>query len=329
MSVLQGGQLRRGAGRHRAPARRPRRHLLLHVPLMLVLVLVVLLVLMAGRASGPSLPAARHVLVARPTVPARSPYGIAPATHQVTVHLRLPLRSGLLFDVNTGRVLWSRDAQAVLPIASLTKMMTALVVVAHVSPTAKARITPDVVHFSGSGMGVLPLGKQASVLTLLYGLLLPSGNDAAIALAQRVAGTQSRFIAMMNAEAQAMGLRCTHFATVSGIVDQGNRSCVADLALLAHAVLSQPLLAKIVGSASAVMPLPIKTGKVWLYNNNPLYVLRYPGTDGVKTGFTTAAGDCLVATARRRNKWLGVVLLHSGNTGSQAETLLNAGFAAR
>jgi D-alanyl-D-alanine carboxypeptidase (penicillin-binding protein 5/6) len=330
MSVLQGGQLRRGArrSRHAEPRRFGRRHWLL-LPLLVVVALAALLVLMAGRAEGPSVPAGLRHAAVKPAAPTRSPYGIAPAPRQLTVDLRLPLTSGLLFDVRTGRVLWSRDPHAVLPIASLTKMMTALVVVAHVAPTAKARITPDVVHFSGSGMGVLPLGKQASVLTLLYGLLLPSGNDAAIALAQRVAGTQSRFIAMMNAQAKAMGLSCTHFSSVSGIIDQGNHSCVGDLALLAHAVLSQPLLAKIVGSRSAVLPLPIKGGRVWLYNNNPLYLLGYPGTDGVKTGLTTAAGHCLVAAAQRGHRWLGVVLLHSAATGPQAETLLNAGFAAK
>jgi D-alanyl-D-alanine carboxypeptidase (penicillin-binding protein 5/6) len=316
MSVLQGGYSRRRAGRQRW----------LLLPLTLVLALAALLALMAGRASGPAVHPATHRVAAKPAAPVRSSYGIALAPRQVSVRLRLPVRSGLLFDVATGRVLWARDPRAIVPIASLTKMMTALVVVEHVPPSAKALITRDVVHFSGSGMGVLPLGRQVSVLTLLYGLLLPSGNDAAIALAQRVAGTQSRFIAMMNAEARAMGLSCTHFTTVSGIVDRGNYSCVADLALLAHAVLTQPLLARIVSSASAVMPLPVKSGKVWLYNNNPLYALHYRGTDGVKTGWTNAAGHCLVATARRGTRWLGVVLLHAADTGTQAETLLNAGF---
>jgi serine-type D-Ala-D-Ala carboxypeptidase (penicillin-binding protein 5/6) len=328
MSVLQGGDLRRGVRRRKSWRRRGaggRRWLL--VPLMLVVALGVLLVLMAGRASGPSVPVVARPVVVKPAAPIRSSYGIAPAPHQISVHLKLPLRTGLLFDVRSGQVLWARDPRAVVPIASLTKMMTALVVVEHVRSSSKAFITRDVVHFSGSGMGVLPLGKRVSVLTLLYGLLLPSGNDAAIALAQRVAGTQSRFIALMNAQARALGLHCTHFTTVSGIVDRGNHSCVGDLALLAHEVLMRPLLARIVGSASAVEPLPIKGGKVWLYNNNPLYLLRYPGTDGVKTGLTTAAGHCLVASARRGRKWLGVVLLHSANPGPQAETLLNAGFA--
>ncbi len=103
----------------------------------------------------------------------------------------------------------------------------------------------------------------------------------------------------MNQEAQRLDLRCTHFTTVSGIVDKGNHSCASDLAFMAHRVLEDPLLGRIVGSRSAIVPFPIKGGKLYLYNNNPLLVLGYPGTDGVKTGFTTAAGTCLIATARR------------------------------
>jgi serine-type D-Ala-D-Ala carboxypeptidase (penicillin-binding protein 5/6) len=337
-SILQEGHMRRRGRRGRPPRRRglrggpPRRlRLLGFVVVAVVACLVALLVFMAQGASGPPVSKARHQpRAAVAPAPVRGDYGIALARRQVPVQLALPLKSGLLFDVPTGQVMWERAPQAVLPIASVTKMMTAIVVVAaHVPPTAKALITPQVIHFSGSGIGLLPLGKRVSVETLLYGLMLPSGNDAAIALAQRVAGTQQRFIAMMNATAKSMGLRCTHFTSESGIVDQGNYSCASDLALIAHSVLIQPLLARIVGSSRAVMPLPIKGGKVWLYNNNPLYVQGYPGTDGVKGGYTTAAGQCLVATARHGRRWLGVVLLHSGDSAAQAQRLLNAGFAAR
>jgi D-alanyl-D-alanine carboxypeptidase len=295
--------------------------------LLVVVCLVVLLVFFSSRASSPQVSkAAKHRAAA--STPIRSDYGIALAPRQVQLQLSLPLSSGLLFDVQTGRVLWERAPQATLPIASVTKIMTALIVVQHVRPSDTALITPQVVHFVGSGIGLLPLGKRVSVETLLYGLMLPSGNDAAIALAQRVAGTQQRFIAMMNSEARSMGLTCTHFTTESGIVDRGNYSCASDLALMAHALLGQPLLARIVGSRRAVMPLPIKGGKLWLYNNNPLYLLGYPGLDGVKGGYTTAAGQCLVATARRGRTWVGAVLLHSGDSGSQAVRLLNAGFSA-
>jgi D-alanyl-D-alanine carboxypeptidase len=281
---------------------------------------------MDATASSPTVPTAtpvrphaKHVL---------SPYAIAPARVHVNPRLKLPLTSGLLFDVRTGRVLWERNPAARLPIARLTKMMTALVVVTHARPTARVLITPQAVHFTGSGVGLLPLGKRVQLRSLLYGLLLPSGNDAAIALAQHVAGTRARFIGMMNAEAARLGLTCTHFSTVSGVVDQGNYSCATDLAMLAHALLQHPLLKRIVGSPSAVLPFPIKGGKLYLYNNNPLYLQNFPGTDGVKTGYTTKAGLCIVATARRGRRWLGVVLLHSGNWAAQAETLLSAGFQA-
>ena len=342
MSVLQEGRARRRHGRRRHSSRRrrpgpytsPTRRRIEEAFAVLFLSAVALLVVMASQAAGPPKPAPKAPLVhhaAAPKAPVRGDYGIAPApaAQRVTVNLQLPLKSGLLFNVTNGQVLWARNPTDVVPIASLTKMMTALLVVTHsrAPGTDKVLITHDALNYTGSGVGLLPLGKRVPLVALLYGLLLPSGNDAAIALADHVAGTQTRFIALMNAKAHALGLKCTHYTTVSGIVDQGNHSCAEDLALLAHLVLEQPLLAKIVSSPSAVLPFPIKGGKLFLYNNNPLLVTGYPGTDGVKTGFTDAAGECLVATARRGNRWLGVVLLHSGNTYDQAMQLLNAGFA--
>jgi D-alanyl-D-alanine carboxypeptidase (penicillin-binding protein 5/6) len=300
-----------------------------------VLTAAALLGFMAAKASGPvtvplaspSVAIAKHPT--RPPTPVRGNYGIAPAPapERVQVKLKLPLKSGLLFDVTTGQVLWEHNPSQSVPIASLTKMMTALVVAAHSRPGARVLITGDALHYTGSGVGLLPKNKRVPLIALLYGLLLPSGNDAAIALSDHVAGTQSNFVKLMNERAHDLGLGCTHYTTVSGIVDQGNHSCASDLALIAHQVLTQPLLAKIVGSRSAIVPFPIKGGKLFLYNNNPLLVLRYPGADGVKTGFTDAAGQCLVATARRGRRWLGVVLLHSGNPYDQATALLNAGFA--
>ncbi len=342
MSVLSGGRTRRRSRRYRPGSARRRpseqgsalRRAALTIGL-LALTAGVLLVLLVATAAGPApvvaksraLPTARRP--ARPAAPVRGSYGIAlaPRSQRVSVNLKLPLKSGILFDVNSGRLLWERNPTQVVPIASLTKMMTALVVVAHARPSAKVLITQDALDYTGSGVGLLPKGKHVPLIALLYGLLLPSGNDAAIALADHVAGTQTNFIKLMNQRAHAMGLTCTHYTTVSGIVDQGNHSCASDLALIAHTVLEQPVLAPIVGSRSAIVPFPIKGGKLFLYNNNPLLALQYPGADGVKTGFTDAAGECLVATARRGHRWLGVVLLHSGNWYDQAVQLLNAGFA--
>jgi len=236
-------------------------------------------------------------------------------------------RSGLLFDLDTGRVLWRHEPERVVPIASLTKMMTALVVVDRLREGSHVRITPEALDYRGSGVGLLPRGKWIGVSTMLHGLLLPSGNDAAIALAQRAAGTVRRFVRMMNARAQEMGLACTRFSSPHGLTDRGNHSCAPDLAILARAVLREPRLARIVGRRSAVLPFPIKGGRLYLYNNNPLLRSGYRGTTGVKTGYTEAAGRCLVATARRGRRKLGVVLLRSHDPGEQAAKLLDRGFA--
>ena len=126
----------------------------------------------------------------------------------VSVRFKKPPRSALLFDLDTGRVLWRREPTRVLPIASLTKMMTALVVVDRVKPGAKVRITNEALRYQGSGVGLLPRGKWIGVNTMLYGLMLPSGNDAAIALAQRAAGgSVKRFVRYMNEKAESLGLR--------------------------------------------------------------------------------------------------------------------------
>jgi len=255
-------------------------------------------------------------------------YGIAPAppSERVSIHLLAPLRSGLLFDVTTGQVLWQRDPDRVLPIASLTKMMTALIVATRDPAGARVLITRAAVDFQGSGIGLLPLHKHVRLETLLYGLLLPSGNDAAVALAQHVAGTISAFVKRMNEQAAALGMSCTKYSSPSGYFDAGNFSCAADLALLAHVDLEQPRIARIVRTYMAVLPFPIKGGKLYLDNNNPLLIYHYPGTTGLKTGYTMAAGRCLVATAERDGVRLGVVLLNSLDPGTQARQLLDRGF---
>jgi D-alanyl-D-alanine carboxypeptidase len=244
----------------------------------------------------------------------------------VRVSFKHPPRSGLLFDLDTGRVLWRRDPTRVLPIASLTKMMTAVLVARHVPPGSKVRITKEALAYKGSGVGLFRRGRRVGVETMLNGLLLPSGNDAAIALAQKVSGTVPRFVALMNREARAMGLTCTHFSHPDGFVDRANHSCTPDLAALARAVLREPRLARIVRRRQAVLPFPIKGGRIYLYNHNPLLRQGYRGVTGIKTGYTVAAGRCLVASVRRGQVRLGVVLLHSPDPAGQARKLLDRGF---
>ena len=167
-----------------------------------------------------------------------------------------------------------------LPIASLTKMMTALVVVDRAPPDAKVRVTKEALAYKGSAVGVLPKGKRIKLETMLNGLLLPSGNDAAIALAQRMSGTVARFVQRMNERAGDLGLACTRYSSPDGFEDAGNHSCAIDLAEMARAVLDQPRLARIVRRRRAVLPFPIKGGRIYLFNNNPLLRTGYPGTIG-------------------------------------------------
>jgi serine-type D-Ala-D-Ala carboxypeptidase (penicillin-binding protein 5/6) len=187
-------------------------------------------------------------------------------------------------------------------------------------------ITKAAVDSSGSKVGVLPLHKHVRLESLLYGLLLPSGNDAAVAIAQHVAGSIAAFVKRMDAEAARLGMGCTRYSSPSGYFDRGNFSCAADLAVLAHVDLGRHRIARVVHTYSAALPFPIKGGKLYLYNNNPLLIYHYPGVTGLKTGFTDAAGRCLVATAERHGVKLGVVILNSNAPGVMAKQLLDRGF---
>jgi serine-type D-Ala-D-Ala carboxypeptidase (penicillin-binding protein 5/6) len=342
----QGGSSRRVRAMAR---RRRRRRRALALGAMAIAIAIVAAVLALPRSSiSHGSAAASSAKQARPrthkdsgaagtsAVPTRAPTGLAlgrprlpldlgGASDPVRVAFHREPRAGLMFDLDTGRVLWQREATRVLPVASLTKMMTALLVVRSRAPGTPVLIGKRAVDASGSKVGLLPLHKHVPLETLLYGLLLPSGNDAAVALAENVAGSVGRFVERMNEEAARLGLGCTRFTSPDGL-DNANSSCAADLAELAHVDLEQPRLAAIVRSASAVRPFPIKGGKLYLYNNNPLLRYGYPGASGMKTGETEAAGLCLVGTAERHGVRLGVVLLHSPELGRQAEYLLDRGF---
>ena len=243
----------------------------------------------------------------------------------VRIQFKHPPRAGLLFDVRSGQVLWARRPLRRLPIASTTKIMTAILVVERTRPDEKTRISREALHYSGSGVGVLPKRRKVAVEALLAGMLLPSGNDAALALAGHIAGSDRRFVRLMNQRARAMGLGCTHYASSDGLSDR-NLSCPADLAALARVAMSKPRIARLARRRQVEIPFPIKTGKLWLNNTNPLLRTGYPGTIGLKTGSTDKAGHCLVAIVRRGGREYGVVLLHSDNTERHARRLLDRAF---
>jgi D-alanyl-D-alanine carboxypeptidase len=328
-TLLQGGRRRR---RRRWPV------------VVLITLTAAVTLLLAGRAGDPDPPQPRAAAAETPAPGPLLDSGTAPLAgggtapsplavrlddprDTVPVRFKRPPAAGLLFDIDSGRVLWRQRPERVLPIASLTKMMTALVAVERLPENGRVTITKEALAYTGSGVGMFKRGRQIAVGTMLHGLLLPSGNDAAIALAQQAAGSVREFIVLMNARARAMGLACTRFSSVSGIRDSGNHSCAPDLAALARAVLREPRLARIVRRRSAVLPFPIKGGKLYLYNNNPLLRMGYRGTTGVKTGYTEAAGRCLVAAVRRGGRHFGVVLLDSRDPGRQAVRLFDRAFS--
>jgi serine-type D-Ala-D-Ala carboxypeptidase (penicillin-binding protein 5/6) len=243
------------------------------------------------------------------------------------LRLRKPPRAGLVFDVQNGEVLWRRRPLERLPVASLTKIMTALVVTAAARPDEPVRITPAALRYQGSGVGLLPRGKRVRLETLLGGLMIVSGNDAAIALAVHVAGSERRFVRLMNARARRWGLECTRFVSSHGL-ESGNRSCAADLAVLTRMAMANRRIARVVRKRQAVYRFPIKGRKLYLSTHNPLFRLGYPGAIGLKTGYTNDAGRCFVGVARRGGRTLAVVLLDSPNPTTQAPKLLDEGFAA-
>jgi D-alanyl-D-alanine carboxypeptidase (penicillin-binding protein 5/6) len=290
-----------------------------------------------GAKGQPAVARARRAAAkpARPLSPTGLPLGRTPfrllglgtpGSDPVRLPFHTPPRAGLLFNLSSGRVLWQHDASARLEIASLTKMMTALITVQSTAPDDPVLVTRQAVDASGSKVGVMPVGKRVPAQSMLYGLMLPSGNDAAVALAEHISHTVARFVARMNSEAAKLGMGCTRFSSPHGFYDRENYSCAADLAVLAHLDLAQPRIEGVARTFRAVLPFPIKGGKLYLSNNNPLLVLGYPGTTGLKTGYTIAAGRCLVATAERHGVRLGVVLLHSPDPASQASRLLDRAF---
>ena len=320
----------------REPTHRRRRRGALAATVLVVLLALALDLLHAGSAAERGVAARVHLHRASVRLspaglplakPALALTGLgAGARAPVQLSFRRPPREGLLFNLQTGQVLWERKPFRRVRIASLTKLMTALLVVLSEPPTARVLITRAAVNMPGSKVGVLPLGRRVPLESLLYGLLLPSGNDAAVALAEEVAGAVPAFVARMNREAAALGLACTRYSSPSGYYDARNFSCAADLAVLAHEDLAQPRIAAVTRTYQAAVPFPIGGGRLYLENNNPLLIYHYPGTTGLKTGYTEAAGRCLIGTAERDGVQLGAIVLNSTEPGRQAQALLDAGF---
>ena len=231
-------------------------------------------------------------------------------------------KAGLAFDLADGSVLWRHNATTVRPIASLTKLMTALLAVERFSPRQTVRIPRAADQVGGSRMAGLKPGRRVRAEVLLKGLLISSSNNAAVALAVAGAGSERAWVALMNKRAKLLGLTCTHYADPDGL-DRRNRSCPADLAAIAMRAMNEPRITKIARKRYARV-WPGSGKKLTLRTTNHLLRDRYPGAIGLKTGFTNLAGFCLVAIVQRGAKRIGIVVLGSKDSFGAARRLARA-----
>lgn len=227
--------------------------------------------------------------------------------------------SAILMEASTGRVLWEKDAHTQRLIASTTKLMTALVAVEHAHDLQQT-VTVKPEHMAeGSSMYLRP-GEEVTLEALLYGLLLVSGNDAALALADGCAGSVDAFVEWMNEKAAVLGMADTHFANPNGLDADGHGSSAYDMALLGRAVLQNSVLSKIAGTKS----IPI-AGRSLVNHNKLLW--RCEGCQGLKTGYTKAAGRTLVSAAVREGMTLVCVTLNAPDDWNDHQNLYQYGFS--
>jgi serine-type D-Ala-D-Ala carboxypeptidase (penicillin-binding protein 5/6) len=233
--------------------------------------------------------------------------------------------AAILVDANTGTVLWAKRPHERRPIASTTKIMTGVLALEHLPLAKVVRVNPLVTRVALNREG-LRAHERVEVRKLMYGLLLFSGNDDALELAIATAGSRGAFLRLMNEKAAELGLRDTHYTSPSGVIDRGNYSSAYDLAALARYAMAIPRFRAFTRTHIAYVKWAKPTYAKTYVNKNQL-LGTYRGADGVKTGWTTIAGHCLVASARRGGTRLIAVVLHSPNPYGDARRLLNFGFA--
>ncbi len=227
-------------------------------------------------------------------------------------------KSGILMDAQTGRVLYEKNADAQSLIASTTKIMTALVVSEQCNVLDRVRIPREAVGIEGSSM-YLKEGEVLTVQDLLYGMMLHSGNDAAVALAIYCGGTVEGFAQLMNDKAHRLGLENTHFVNPNGLDAPGHYSTARDMAALAAYAMENPIFCQTVSTKT------VTAGGRTLRNHNKL-LWQVEGADGVKTGYTRAAGRILVSSAARNGRRLIVVTMDDPNDWQDHKALLEEGF---
>ncbi|MFO7273593.1 MAG: D-alanyl-D-alanine carboxypeptidase family protein [Bacillota bacterium] len=231
----------------------------------------------------------------------------------------------ILMDATTGDVLWEKNAHMRLHPASTTKVLTALIALERGDLDARVTISKRAAQTPGSSMH-LREGEVHTLYDLVHGLLMLSGNDAAVAIAEAIAGSVEAFADLMNERAWRLGARNSHFVNPHGLTHPDHLSTAYDLAVITRAALQNPLLAEIVATPEKALTYEELGREVVLYNTNRLLRGGLPGADGVKTGTTAAAGACLIASATRDGQKLIAVVLNASNRWRESTALLEWGF---
>ena len=234
----------------------------------------------------------------------------------------VPAQAAYLIEANSGRVLYAKNENARLPMASTTKIMTALLAIESGRMDETVTVPDAAVGTEGSSMH-LKSGETIRLADLVYGLMLTSGNDAAVAIACLLDGSTGAFAARMNARAAEMGLNETHFVNPNGLHDPDHYTTARDLVLLGAAAMENPVFAAVVGTqyrkTEGSNPHTLK-------NKNRL-LWEYEGGIGVKTGYTKTAGKCLVFAAERGGMKLVGAILNCPTMWNTAKSMLDLGFS--
>ena len=236
-------------------------------------------------------------------------------------------KSAVVINGDTGEILYSHNADTRMPMASTTKIMSALLLCELGGDLSRTIVTtPEMVTVEGSSMGLL-VGDTVSLRDLLYGMMLPSGNDAANTTAIVIGGSVDAFVGLMNNRAAEMGLHNTHFCTPSGLDADTHYTTAYELALIAREALKNETFAEAVSSKSATLNYGNPPYRRTLTNHNKL-LRMYDDVVGVKTGFTKKSGRCLVSAARKDGKFVIAVTLNDGNDWADHRTLLDSGLSS-
>lgn len=234
-------------------------------------------------------------------------------------------QSAILIEASTGKVLYAKNENEHRAMASTTKIMTAMLTLEQPNLDEYFVVDPEAIKVEGSSMGLME-GDSVSLRTLAYGMLLPSGNDAANAAAKQIGGTIEAFVEMMNQRAMELGLNDTHFVTPSGLDAEGHYSTAKDMAMLAREALKNPEFRAICCQANAQVEFGNPPYKRWLKNSNKM-LTSYEGAIGVKTGFTDEARRCLVSAAERDGVTLICVTLNDPDDWRDTAALFDYGFS--